>query len=75
MIDAGVNFYTKLLNKNNALTEISGKDENALNDFDYRWLVFRTTPITKRKQFFESKLNNLRRQQEDVATGGAGNAA
>lgn len=64
MIQAGVSFYTKLINRNKALAEISGKDENAVNNFEYRWLAFRTTPISKRKEFFESKLNEHRQQKE-----------
>lgn len=75
MVEAGVNFYTKLLNKNKAFAEISGKDENALRNFEYRWLVFRTTPIIKRKEFFQSKLNDSRQQQKEAATAGAGDAA
>lgn len=68
MIEAGVSFYTKMINRNKALAEICGKDENAANGFEYRWLVFRTTPITKRKDFFESKLNELHGQQKEAGT-------
>lgn len=54
MIEAGISFYTKLMNKTNAIRELSGQDTNTIN-----WLGFRTTPIAQRKDFFEKKLKEL----------------
>lgn len=62
-IDAGISFYTKMINKNTALRDIGGKE----NGNEHRWLGFRTTPIAQRKQFFEAKLKELRQQQEEGA--------
>lgn len=63
MIEAGISFYTKLINKTNAIRELSGQDANTIN-----WLGFRTTPIEKRKDFLETKLKELRQQKELLQT-------
>lgn len=63
MIDAGISFYTKLINKETALRELNG-EENANQK---QWLGFRRTPIAKRKEFFEQKKKELLQQQEKIA--------
>lgn len=63
MIEAGISFYTKLINKNNAIRELTGEEADA------RWFGFRTTPIEKRKKFLESKLTGTRREPEQVPVG------
>lgn len=60
MIDAGISFYTKLINKETALRELSGEE----NANEKQWLGFRRTPITKRKEFFEKKKKELLQQQK-----------
>lgn len=66
MVEAGISFYTKLINKNNAVRELNGI--HTKNDNENGWLGFRRIPITQRKAFFESKLKELRQQQQEMET-------
>lgn len=60
MVDAGVRFYEKLINKETAIREMSGKQHFGM----IRWLGLRTTPLEARKEFFQSNLNAFAEEQE-----------
>lgn len=68
MIEAGVGFYTKQLNRNIAIREISGLDlYTAKGNVNYLFRV-REIPMTVRKAFLEGKLEELRKIEETTTT-------
>lgn len=64
MCEAGVRYYDKILKKNIAIRELSGKElYSASGNINY-FLRYRSMPLTARKQFFETELENYRKQKE-----------
>lgn len=66
MIEAGVSFYTKLLNRNIAIREISGLDLYTAKGNENYSLRIRSIPLTVRKAFLESKLEELRKTEDEA---------
>lgn len=66
MIEAGISFYEKVLNKNAAVRELSGKDLYSVKGNEYPSIMrFNTVPITSRKKFLEITLEELRQKEAD----------
>lgn len=64
MIEAGIRFYEKLLNKNIAIRELSGKDLYSVKGNEYPGLLrMNVYPLTTRKHFFENALKELREKE------------
>lgn len=66
MIEAGLGFYTKLLNRNIAIREISGLELYTSKGNENYFMRVKAVPLTLRKAFFEEKLKELK--NEDNAT-------
>lgn len=67
MIETGIKYYEKLLNKNIAIRELSGKDLYSVKGNEYPG-TFRMNvyPLTSRKLFFEKALKELRKKEENA---------
>lgn len=68
MIEAGVSFYTKQLNRNIAIREISGLDLYTAKGNENYLFRIRTVPLTVRKAFLERKLEELRKSEDESTT-------
>lgn len=63
-IEAGIRYYEKLLNKNIAVRELSGKDLYSVKGNEYPGILrMNVYPLTARKQFFEHALDELRKKE------------
>lgn len=66
MIEAGIRFYEKLLNKNIAMRELSGKDLYSVKGNEYSGILrMDVYPLTTRKLFFENALEELRKKEAE----------
>lgn len=64
VIEAGIRFYDKILNKNVALRELSGKDLYSVKGNEYPGLLrYNMFPLTTRKLFFQQKLEELHKNE------------
>lgn len=71
IIEAGIRFYEKTLNKNIAMRELSGKNLYSAKGNEYPgFLRIDAFPLTSRKQFLETELEQ-RRKKEANATNNA----
>lgn len=69
MIEAGIRFYEKLLNKNIAVRELSGKDLYSIKGNEYPGILrMNVYPLTARKNFFENALKELRQKEANDAS-------
>lgn len=66
MIETGIGYYEKLLNKNIAIRELSGKDLYSIKGNEYPGILrMNIYPLTLRKNFFENALKQLREKEEN----------
>lgn len=66
MVEAGIRFYEKVLNKNIAIRELSGQDLYSVKGNEYPSLLrFNVFPLTTRKKFFEGKLEELQKKADE----------
>lgn len=71
MIEAGIRFYEKLLNKNIAVRELSGKDLYSIKGNEYPGILrMNVYPLTARKHFFENALEELRQKEANEKNAG-----
>lgn len=64
VIEAGIRFYEKILNKNIAVRELSGKDLYSVKGNEYPGILrFNTLPLTTRKLFLEQALEESRKKE------------
>lgn len=76
MVEAGVGFYTKLINRNIAIREIGGMDLYTAQGNNKYFLRIKEVPLTYRKGFFEYKLDELNKKKDESPTEkGDGNKA
>lgn len=60
VIEAGIRFYDKILNKNVALRQLSGKDLYSVKGNEYPGLLrYNMFPLTTRKLFLQQKLEEF----------------
>jgi len=64
--DAGARYYSKLLNKNVAIREISGNDLYTAKGNIHYFIRQKSLPLTDRKRFFEKKLKEYRESSEKI---------
>lgn len=66
MIESGISFYEKLLNKNIAVRELSGQDLYSVKGNEHSGLLrFNVFPLTTRKLFLEKSLEDLRKKEAE----------
>lgn len=66
MIESGISFYEKVLNKNIALRELSGKDLYSVKGNEHSGLLrFNAFPLTTRKLYLETALEDLRKKEAE----------
>lgn len=64
MIETGIRYYDKLLTKNMAIRELSGKDLYSKKGNEYPGILrMNVYPLTTRKLFFENALEELRKKK------------
>lgn len=64
IVETGISFYEKVLNKNIAIRELSGKDLYSVKGNEYPGIFrFNVFPLTTRKLFFETKLAEIRKKE------------
>lgn len=64
MIEAGIRFYEKLLNKNIAIRELSEKNLYSVKGNEYPGILrMNVYPLTARKHFFENALEENRKKE------------
>lgn len=59
MVEAGVGFYTKQLNRNIAIREISGMDLYSVKGNENYFLRIKAVPLTARQAYFKDRLEQL----------------
>lgn len=59
MVETGISYYTKLLKRNVAIRQLSGIDLYTPQGDDYYLFRRKTIPLSKRRQFFQRKLQQL----------------
>lgn len=68
VIESGIRFYEKLLNKNIAIRELSGKDLYSVKGNEYPGLLrYNIFPLTTRKLFLENALQEAKKKEEEEA--------
>lgn len=66
MVEAGIRFYEKVLNKNIAIRQLSGQDLYSVKGNEYPSILrFNVFPLTTRKMFFEVKLEELKNKADE----------
>lgn len=66
--ETGIRFYDKLLNKNIAVRELSGKDIYSVKGNEYPgFLRWTKLALTSRKQYFTEMLAEKRKAQDELA--------
>lgn len=75
MVAAGVGFYTKLINRNIAIREIGGLDLYTAQGNNKFFMRIKEVPLTYRKGFFEHKLDELNKKDENPTEKGDDNKA
>ncbi|XP_055307159.1 uncharacterized protein LOC129571383 [Sitodiplosis mosellana] len=70
VIESGIRFYEKLLRKNIAIRELSGKDLYSVKGNEYPGLLrFNVFPLTTRKLFLQTALQETKKKEtEDAKT-------
>lgn len=64
VIESGIRFYDKLLNKNIAIRELSGKDLYSVKGNEYPGLLrYNVFPLTTRKLFLETALQEAKKKE------------
>lgn len=67
MIEAGIRYYEKLLNKNIAVRELSGEDLYSVKGNEYPGILrMNVYPLTARKLFFEKALEEQRKKDAAI---------
>lgn len=64
MLEAGVGYYTKILNRNIAIRELSGLNLYTAKGNENYFIRIREIPLTLRREFFQSKLDELNKSKE-----------
>lgn len=64
MVEAGIGFYAKQINRNIAIRELSGLDLYTATGNEKYFMRIRAMPLTVRKCFFENKLEELNKSEE-----------
>lgn len=64
--DTGIRYYTKLLDKNVAIRELSGNNLYTAKGNLHYFIRQKSVPLTQRKRFFEKKLKEYRESNEEV---------
>lgn len=68
VIESGIRFYEKLLNKNIAIRELSGKDLYSVKGNEYPGILrYNVFPLTTRKLFLETALQEAKKKEADEA--------
>lgn len=71
MIEAGIRFYEKLLNRNIAIRELSGKDLFTVKGNEFPGILrMNVYPLTARKHFFGNALEELRKKEANEKNAG-----
>lgn len=66
MIESGISFYEKVLNKNIAVRELSGQNLYSVKGNEYPGILrFNVFPLTTRKFYLESKLEEARKKEAE----------
>lgn len=68
VIESGIRFYEKLLNKNIAIRELSGSDLYSVKGNEYPGLLrYNVFPLTTRKLFLETALQEAKKKEAEEA--------
>ncbi|XP_031616462.1 transmembrane protein 177 [Contarinia nasturtii] len=67
VIEGGIGFYEKMLNRNIAMRELSGKDLFSVKGNEYPGLLrYNALPLTKRKKNLEIALEEARKKEKEA---------